>query len=440
MSASSVGTGHRRSWRAAAAARVQSELGVKLLNLGFRLASMAGKFGLSLFLARYLDLADLGVYGIIFGVSMFMVVLLGGRIDHELSRRIVLEGDAEGARLMRDQSLFFVLNFLAALPCFAVAGALGLPDIGMAIALCTWAICCLESYANLLYVNASALGRSLPANMAFFVRSGLWALIAMVALALFPSLRTLWTVLLLWVAGSGFSILLSLPLVGVRAWPSLRQAPVDWPVLRRGLSISVLIWIGSIGLAGGTYLDRLVLSGYLDLKIVGVATYYASFGNAVVALIASSSFAVVLRKLVRIVDGRDWRAFWQELRGLAWYTGVLGLVLCVAIAVAIPGLSAIAQKPEIYANRHTLWALMAAAMLRLLAEGVFAGLYALRLDAYIWGGNLAFLGVSLVANILLIGRYGLIGLGVANILAALFLLLFRSWGLIANAPRQAVAA
>lgn len=405
------------------------DLQIRLANLALRLGSLAGKFGLSIFVARFLDLSELGIYGIVFALSMFMVVFIGGRIDYDLCRQIALDTEEDAAYLLRDQTVFFLLNFLATLPLFVIAGCSGMAEFGLPIALCAWAICCLESYANLLFVNTYALGRPLMANVAFFVRSGLWAFVAMAALLWFPGLRTLWTVLLLWIAGSALSIAYNLFILGASKWPSLRHAPVRWGTLRKGLMVSLLIWIGSIGLAGGTYLDRVVLSAYLDLQAVGVATFYASFSNSVVTLIASSCLAVALPKLMRLVDEKDLAGFWQELRSASWSICLIGLFFCVIIAVAIPYSAFVLQKPEIYANRFTLWFLMGGAMLRILAEGAFFGLYVLRLDASIWTGNIAFLILSLAANICFIALFGLIGLGIANILIALFLLVFRLWRL-----------
>lgn len=402
---------------------------MRLANLALRLASLVGKFGLSLFVARFLNLSELGIYGIVFAISMFMVAFIGGRIDYELCRRIALDTKEDAARLLRDQTIFFFLNFLAVFPFFVVAGCLGMAEFGLPIALCTWAICCLESYSNLLFVNTYALGRPLIANFAFFVRSGLWAFMAMAALFCFPGLRTLWTVLLLWIAGSALSIVYNLSTLDFLKWPSLRHSPVGWGALRKGLEVSFLIWIGSIGLAGGTYFDRIVLSAYLDLRTVGVATFYASFGNSVVTLVASSCLAVALPKLMRLVDQKDWIGFWRELRSAGWSICLIGLLFCIGIAIIVPYSAFILQKPEIYSNRFTLWFLMGGAMLRIFAEGAFFGLYVLRLDVSIWTGNIAFLVLSLAANICFIAIFGMIGLGIANILIALFLLAFRLWRL-----------
>src|SRR5690349_5620175 len=87
--------------------------GTSSLPFFLRLASLAGKFGLSLYIVRYLSLDDLGLYGLVFSASMIAVVLYGGRIDHDLARKIVDMPADETRALLRDQTVFFLLNYAA---------------------------------------------------------------------------------------------------------------------------------------------------------------------------------------------------------------------------------------------------------------------------------------------------------------------------------------
>ena len=86
------------------------------LNFLLRLASLAGKFGLSLYMARFMSLDDLGLYGLIFSVVMLAVTFFGGRIDYYLARLIVTKDEGVSFKLLRDQSAFLVLNYLLSIP------------------------------------------------------------------------------------------------------------------------------------------------------------------------------------------------------------------------------------------------------------------------------------------------------------------------------------
>ncbi|MGG5823774.1 lipopolysaccharide biosynthesis protein [Falsiroseomonas sp. HW251] len=404
-----------------------ARLGVSGLPFLLRLASLAGKFGLSLYILRYLSFGDLGLYGLVFSASMIAVVLFGGRIDHDLARRVVGMPAEEGRALLRDQTIFFLLNYAAALPLVLVFHQLS--GETLAFLLLAYLICCLESYSNLLFVTTNFLGRPILANLAFFVRAGLWAFIVIGIGLLVPSTRVLWFVLALWVAGTAASIALNLIWLDVARWPGLRAVPLDRARIRHALRISFPIWIGSIGLAGGSYLDRFVLGAFLDLKAVGLATFYTSFTAAIVTLVSSGVLNVVAPKLVASAARGDAGGYDRELRRAGLTVTALGTTLCLLVLAGVGQVASLLQQREIEATLLAFGLLMAATVVRLVAETAFFGLYSRHKDRAIWLGNTGFLAASLLLNLMLVPWLGLTGLGIAAILANLFLLAVRRDGL-----------
>jgi O-antigen/teichoic acid export membrane protein len=397
------------------------------LSFLLRLGSLAGKFGLSIYMARYLSLDDLGLYGLVFSVSMVAVTFYGGRIDYDLARQIVTMNKQESYCLLRDQSVFFTVNYMLTVPLLVLGQDLFRGSF--ALLSLTSLICWLESYSNFLFVNTNFLGKPILANVAFFVRSGLWSIVVIVAGMALPSVRTLWFVLVFWVAGTGLSIVLNLWFLDVQYWPGTRSAAIDWGRIRVALRRSLPIWIGSIGLVGGSYLDRFVLDAFLNLKAVGLATFYTSFAGAVVTLMSSSILNVVAPTLVSNAERGHVSAYNQELRRARFSVAALGGVLCGAISISIPYLASAMHKPEIGENVLALWLLMAATLVRLMAETAFFGLYSRHKDREIWIGNVIFLFASLLLNLMLVPLLGLKGLGLSSIVASVILLALRQGGL-----------
>lgn len=392
-----------------------------------RLASLAGKFGLSLYIVRYLSFDDLGLYGLVFSASMIAVVFCGGRIDHDLARRIVDMPAKETHALLRDQTFFFLLNYAFILPLVFVLHHFR--SESLAFLILAYLICCLESYANLLFVITTYLGRPILANVAFFIRAGLWSLLVIAIGLVLPPTRTLWVVLAFWVAGASASIALNLLHLDVVRWPGLRAVAVDWARIRGALRRSFPIWIGSIGLTGGSYLDRFVLGAFLDLKAVGLATFYTSFTAAIVTLVSSGVLSVAAPKLVGSASRADVGGYNREFRRAGLTVAALGGALCLLVWIAVDRFAALLQVREIEGSMLALGLLMVATLVRLVAETGFQGLYSRRKDKAIWVGNIAFLVASLLLNLLLVPFLGLTGLGVASVLANLLLLALRREGL-----------
>src|SRR5208283_545439 len=127
------------------------------LSFLLRLASLVGKFGLSIYMARYLSLDDLGLYGLIFSLTMVAVAFYGGRVDYDLNRQIVKMDKQERYGLLRDQSIFFALNYAVSAPLLLLGRHFFHDSFRLLSLVCL--ICWLESYSNLLYVNTFFLGR-----------------------------------------------------------------------------------------------------------------------------------------------------------------------------------------------------------------------------------------------------------------------------------------
>ncbi|MGB7976995.1 MAG: hypothetical protein WCF81_22190 [Roseiarcus sp.] len=397
------------------------------LSFLLRLASLIGKFGLSIYIARYLSLDDLGLYGLIMSLTMFAVVLYGGRIDYDLARQIVKMDKPEGYGLLRDQSTFFILNYVVTAPILLFGQYFFREP--WALLLIVLLICWLESYSNLLFVNTAFLGRPVLANVAFFIRSGLWSIMVIVAGVAFPSVRSLWFILASWAIGTGLSIALNLWFLEVQSWPGVRSVAVDWARIKTALGRSFPMWIGSVGLIGGSYLDRFVVGAFLDMKAVGLTTFYTSFAAAVVMLVSTSILGVVAPKLVDYAAQRRATEYNQELRRAGFNVAVLGALLCVAISICVPYLAGAMHKPEIAENVLALWLLMAATFVRLIGETAYCGLYSQHKDREIWIGNGIFLFVSLLLNLVLVPLLGLTGLGLSSLVASGILLALRQEGL-----------
>ncbi|MGC2786547.1 MAG: oligosaccharide flippase family protein [Roseiarcus sp.] len=402
------------------------------LSFLLRLASLVGKFGLSLYMTRYMSLDDVGIYGLIFSFSMIAVVFYGGRIDYDLTRQIVATNKVESYSLLRDQSIFLLINYIVSIPLILISQHIFHQPLP--VVLFVFLICWLESYSNLLFVNTTFVGKPILANTAFFVRSGLWSIMVIVAGLGCPLARNLWFVLAAWAAGATLSIALNLWCLEVTQWPSPRSIAVDWARLRTALRRSFPIWIGSLGLVGGSYLDRFVVGAFLDMKAVGLTTFYTSFTTAIVTLVGTSIFSVAAPKLVDAAAQLRATEYNQELRRARFHATAFSVVLCVAISIVIPYLATAMHKPEIAENVLALWLLMTATVVRMIAETAYVGLYSRHKDRAIWIGNGAFLIVSLLLNLALVPLFGLTGLGLSSIAASAILLALRQEGLRALRP------
>lgn len=397
-----------------------------IVSMGLRAASLVGKLALSLYMAKFFPLEELGRYGLAFGAVMLAVVAFGFRLDYVLSREILGLSPDQSRRLGTTISWIFALSFLLLGP-IAIWGLVAFGDKSSNVwfLLLVYALCCVEAYANFLYTTTIALKRPGLANGLFFVRSGLWTVPAIGVSYLTLSLRTVGFVLACWLAGVSLSVVLNLwatreRLIGRYAWGDLAWSDANAYVRR-----AFLVWVGSVGVTLGAYIDRFVLATYMTLADVGIATFYLSFTTSVLTLVQSATTSVTFPVLIEHYDDGNHKAYDREMRRTTVISAGLAAAILLPLAIAMPWVARAMGKPALVASYMAFLLLLLATWIRINAETLYYALFVHRQHREIWLGNLLFLAAALGLNMLLIPQFGLTGLGSAAVIAALGLLAWR---------------
>lgn len=372
-------------------------------------------------MGKFFPLAELGLYGLAFGAVMLAIVIFGFRIDYIVAREILGMDRQKQREVGTTVGLIYVLSFVAAAPIALAALFLEGGGKGIQFLLLVYLLCGVEAYANFLYTVTIALKRPALANALFFIRSGLWTAPAIVVSYLRPDYRTVDFVIFCWLAGAGASVLLNLwvmrsNLLVLSGWRTL-----PWKMLALDIRKAALVWIGSIGITLGAYVDRFVLASFLSLDDVGVATFYTSFTAAALTLVQSATTSVTFPQMIQRYDEGDQAGYRDELRRTAKLALWLGLLILIGLAGAMFVLGQFMDKPELVAAYPTFLLLLFATFARTHGETLYYGLFVERKHRAIWLGNLMFLGASLSLNLALIPLFGLPGLGISAISSAVLI-------------------
>jgi len=376
-------------------------------------------------------LEAMGIYGLVFGAVILLNVFLGQGLNYVVARDVVHVSPVTALHKMRDQALFFAINYV----CMAIA-AFALVHIGFGwvepkIIFLTLVLAILESIASFTNGNMNSLNQQVMANATFFVRSGLWVIPVLALGALDPAWRTVDVVLVAWMIGAAVSIAITLWYWRHMPWSEVMRTPIDWHWLHQGLKKSSLIWLGVLGLNGGTYVDRFVVEHFLNLDDVGVVTYYFSFSAAMLTLMQSGVLSFAYPRLIAMHRDGDTVSFMREARQALWQVALGAGLMAITLAIIVPLLGVYTQRPALIHSSVTLWLMLFGTWIRANAETLNYILYARHQDRAIWFGNLLFLIPAIGGNAFLVPMVGLPGIGWAMILAASFLLIWR-WRHIGN--------
>lgn len=378
-----------------------------ITNVVLRGLTLSGKFVLLLFIARYLSPKELGVFGLMsvtIGVSLYF---LGMDFYVYNTREILAHKETECVPLIRDQLVFHGLTYVIVLPLLLVVFASGLISwkyIGW-----FYLLLVLEHLSQEASRLLITLSRSSMANVVLFFRSGAWVYVAVAAGIFLDNARGLPIIWAGWVIGILASLGLTAYALRQMTWQNVSRISIDWDWIKNGARISIPFFCATVALMGIQYADRYFLQHYYGEATVGIYTFYAQIANAVQIFVFTGIIMILYPKIVAAYQQGRLDQYRLLMRRLS--LGVTGavVVLVCAVAAAIKPILALVGKP-IYAEHLTIfWIMLGSTVLLTCSYIPHYALYAKHRDKEIIASTVVAFGVAIVANGLLVPRYGMHG-------------------------------
>lgn len=382
---------------------------VSVANMAMRGASLAGRFGLSIYLARMLGYQALGTFGLLSGCAGILPAALGCGVSYHVNREILETRRPAALCLLRDRLVMScVLAVLLWLPGLGLIMA-GIVPANRALWL-GGTIVTMEIVAFDLHIGLINLRQPVTANFLLFVRSASWIAPVTIGGVLIPALRHFDMVLLCWLGALVVNFGL-LPLLLPDLVPALSAgAPIDWRRLRRWAGASRLIWLNDLANVSQTFVDRFVVAQMLGVAAAGVYTLYFSVTQGIYVLIATAVTQLSMPKLVAARDSGGRHAWARTMRSEAIHAiATAAMVMPVVLILTVGVLPALG-----FANFTVFpWffaAMTATALLKPLADLANTGLYSLRADRTLALTNLGAAALGFIGSIPAVQCFGLIGI------------------------------
>lgn len=397
----------------------------RLFNMSLRLSSLGFKLFLTLYIARYFSLSDMGTYGLVASTVAIAIPLLGFRYDYMVTRELVEASPLRAAILIRDETVFYGLNYLF-LAAVVLIGMFFIPhNTNNTVVAITLLLSILESLCVVTSTNFVFLKRPILSNFLFFLRSAAWT-IPVIGLGLFtPTLRSLNFVFSFWLIGLLGSLIVTAYMLKYMPWKETFKIKVDWPHIRKDVTRCLPIWLGAIGAVGAINIDRFVVEFYMSREMVGVLSFFASFGTALIALVTSGVSTFKQPHLIAHHKQNETLKFWEVAKEITIQSTGAAIFLSLIIGLVVPVMAAMLGKPEIESHKVVLWFILAGSVMRLGSDSLNGVMYARHQDKDIWIGNLLFLAVALLLNLWLVPIFGLYGAGYTALISSLFVVMWR---------------
>lgn len=386
--------------------------------LGLRATTVLGKFLLLFFLAKFLPVKDVGLYGIFITTIILTVQAVGLDFYAYNTRELLKVKPFKQVVYIRDQWLVYLSSYALFFPLLLLVFVFHI----LPWELVGWfyIILLFEHNAQEIDRLLVTLKKPVAANIVLFFRSGLWGLI-LCGLVFFMklSLSSLTPIWISWIFGDIFALSLGVFFLRKMPWKNIWNQKIDMNWISIGLKIAIVFLCGTLSYQILLYLNRYILQFFLGLHAAGVFIFFASILGVIVTFAQAGVYNFIIPNVI-IKFHKNPESLSAEI--LKMYR-IIVCYLFVASTFAVVGIHIVLHimGNPLYTNHIDLfyWLLLGI-NLSVLAQVPNYGLYISYHEKMILKISLVVLAFSIITNIILISYYGLRGAAFAGVVTMLF--------------------
>ena len=408
----------------------------RVLNLALRAGTLVSKFVLVFVLAKFLEPADVGLYGLLAATVSYILMALGFDFYTYSTRELIVTERRNWAALLRDQGIFYGLTYTVLLPvCLLIFWAGFLP---WNLAAWFFPLLALEHLAQELNRLLVAMSEPLWASSVLFIRQGLWAITAAVWMWLEPAQRSLDFVLLAWLLGVLCACALGALLLRQLDGASLAR-PVDWRWIKRGIRVAFPFVLATLSLRALYTVDRYWIEALAGLEVLAAYVLFVGIANAIMSFLDAAVFTFAYPALIATAGKGDRIGFEAQMRRFGIQTVLVTAALSAGALILAGPVVDWLQRPSYAAHFSLLYWTVLVAALSAISMIPHYGLYARRNDRPIVLSHLASLPVFAASAFALGTPLQEAAVPAAMAIAFLFLLVSKSLAFHRSGPLLATA-
>ena len=392
------------------------KLATQIFLLVIRAVMALSKLLLAIYTARYLGLADLGVYGLLISGTTIVPAIAGLGMTEWIVRKIVDLPRGQALPLIAGRlALTFSIHVVVQPLLLVIDILLGEP-VPLRLAVIAGIILMLENLGTESSDMLIARRHVVLSNAITFFRTGIWPILVIAVGLAYPQARTLDTLLLIWI---GTLVVNSLVLISLLVpkgrWRHMRPDLISFV---RQLRHSRALYLKDVSGTVSSFVDRFLISMFLNMELTGVYTFFWSVTNAMHSLVVVGLMQSQIAPLHAAGRKADKTEFRSLERHFQIEIGVWSLILSVGIIIVIPLLLPYLGRTLLQDYLPVLWIMLFATLLRVAADGYGLALLSLNRDSAI--AVVAIFGAlaSAAMNLVLTPTAGLWGAATAYAITA----------------------
>lgn len=406
---------------------------LRLSNIALRGTTLASKFLLIFFLAKFLEPKELGLYGLLTATIGYALYLLGFDFYTFTTREILKQERHEWGGMLKNQGALSLALYVIVLPLLSLVFVEGL--LPWSVAGWFFVLLVLEHLTQELSRLLIAISEQLLASIMLFFRSGIWAVIVTALMYFRVDTRELNFVLGGWAIGSFIALLLAtfrLKQLKISGW----QKRIDWHWIGSGLKIAIPLLVATLALRGLLTLDRYWFAELVNLQTLGAYVLFMGISSSLLAFLDAGVFAFIYPGLISAHHNKDAASFRVKLHSLIVQTLTLSSGFVLIALFIIDPLLVWLNKPLYLENENLFPWTLAITLLYSMSMIPHFALYAQGFDRPIIHSHIASLLIFILVTWLLSQNWPLQAVPAGLCIAFLFILIWKSVAFLRLTPAQ----
>lgn len=395
----------------------------RVINISLHGATLFTRFLFIFFLAKYLDPALVGYYGLFTAAVGYALYFVGLDFYTYVTREIIKTPVEQRGQLLKSQAALSGVLYLVLWP-FAL---IFLYQSGWPGHLVWWffPILLLEHFNQEMSRFLVAMSEQITASIILFVRQGSWAIAIVALMAWSTSSRHLDAVMALWAAAGVVA-------AGIGIWKvrEMRMggwgAAVHWGWIKTGIRVSLVLLLATLALRGMQTIDRYWLEALGGIEIVGAYVILLGVAGTLMTFLDAGVFAFAYPALIKLFHHQNHAAAKAKVRQMLLQTLVLISMFGLISWLILPYLLAWIGNPVYQNAQHWYPWLLFAMILNALSMVPHYALYASGQDRHIIFSHIGALVVFVLAVWALSHTHAAFAVLLGLNLAFAFILLWKS--------------
>lgn len=307
----------------------------RFINISLRVATLVSRFMFVFFLARYLEPSALGVYGLFTATVGYALYFVGLDFYTYTTRELLKTPKSSWGGFLKDQALLSSVLYLVLILSLLICSSLKVITVEQSV----WffVILSMEHVNQEISRLLITINKQTFASLLLFVRQGLWAIIVVTVMIIFPSSRDINSIYICWALSGILTFIcgfIKLKDIEMGGWTN--KFDTKW--VKAGIKTSGVFLIATLSLRGMQTADRYWIQSMNGLDVVGAYVLFIGMTSALMAFLDAGVFSYSYPTLIKLHNEGDEKNFTRHLVKMTIITFIFIALFIVVSAVAMPWL------------------------------------------------------------------------------------------------------